>query len=85
MGFARTERFKKDFRRLDVTARERVLTALEKFAVSERHPSLGVKKMEGTDAIWELRASDTLRITFQRTGEVVTLRRTGTHNVLGRP
>jgi hypothetical protein len=42
-----------------------------------KYPSLGVKKMKGTRNIWEARASLSLRITFQLTGDVIILRNIG--------
>ncbi len=85
MEFVRTERFKKDFKKLDRTAQDRVLAALDKYAANTQHPSLQAKKMEGTDDIWEMRASDNLRVTCQPGKNQITLRRVGTHDILGRP
>lgn len=85
MQFVRTERFKKDFIRLPDEIQERVGISLERFLVNPRHPSLHVKKMEGTPHMWELRVSDNYRITFQFMQEAVLLRRVGTHNVLRQP
>jgi addiction module RelE/StbE family toxin len=85
MQLLRTERFKKDFKRLSAEIQERTGKALELFVSNPRHPSLNVKKMEGTPDIWELRVSDNYRITFQRVAEGILLRRVGTHNALRQP
>ena len=85
MVLLRTERFKKDFRRLPAEIRDRVDRVLRLFLSNPRHPSLHVKKMEGAPEIWELRVSDNYRITFQFVSEGVILRRIGTHNVLRQP
>ena len=85
MQLLRTERFKKDFKRLPSDIQERVGKALELFMTNARHPSLHVKKMEGAPDIWELRVSDNYRITFQFVQEGVLLRRVGAHNVLRHP
>lgn len=82
---SRTERFKKDFKRLDRLMQDRVLTSIEKFLINSRHPALHVKKMEGTSDIWEFRVSDNYRITFRWVGGEVILRRVGTHGILGNP
>ena len=82
MQVLRTERFKKDFKRLPSDIQERIGNALERFVDNPRHPSLHVKKMEGAPDIWELRVSDNYRITFQFVQEGALLRRVGTHNVL---
>ena len=81
----RTERFKKDFKRLPSEIQERVGTTLERFVDNPRHPSLHAKKMEGAPNIWELRVTDNYRITFQFVQEGVLLRRIGTHDVLRQP
>lgn len=80
--FLRTERFKKDFKRLPNDIQDRAGKALELFVSNPRHPSLHVKKMEGAPDIWELRVTDNYRITFQFVQEGVLLRRVGTHDVL---
>ena len=85
MQLFRTERFKKDFKRLPVAIQERVSKTLGRFVVDSRHPSLHVKKMEGAPDIWELRVTDNYRITFQFVQEGVILRQVGTHNVLRQP
>ena len=85
MQLFRTERFKKDFQRLPSDVQGRAAKALELFVANRRHPSLHVKKMEGTPDIWELRVSDNYRVTFQFVQEGVLLRRIGTHDLLRRP
>jgi mRNA-degrading endonuclease YafQ of YafQ-DinJ toxin-antitoxin module len=47
-------------------------------------PSLRTKKMHGLEDIWEARVTLSYRITFQRTGDTLLLRRIGTHDVLER-
>lgn len=85
MLLVRTERFRKDYRRLPPEIRERVAKALEQFVKNPRHPSLHAKKMEGAAGIWELRVSDNYRITFQFLEGDALLRRLGTHNILRHP
>ena len=85
MQLLRTERFKKDFKRLPADIQGRIGKALELFVAYSRHPSLHVKKMEGTPDIWELRVTDNYRMTFQFVQEGALLRRVGTHNVLRQP
>lgn len=85
MQLVRTNRFRKDFKRLPSEIQERTAKALDLFVSNTRHPSLQVKKMEGAPDIWELRVTDNYRITFQPIHEGVLLRRVGTHNVLRKP
>lgn len=76
----RTERFKRAAKKLDRLDRERLQRALEGLALDLRHPSLRVKRVQGTDRIWEARASDELRFTFEMSERVVLLRNVGRHD-----
>lgn len=80
MKLSRTERFKIAFRSLTAQDRKRVEKALRLMATDLRHPSLRVKKMEGTRNIFEARASRSLRITFQIESDVLLLRNVGAHD-----
>jgi len=51
-----------------------------------RHPGLRVKKIQGTETIWEARAGLAIRITFEIKGEAILLRNVGRHDkTLKRP
>jgi mRNA-degrading endonuclease RelE of RelBE toxin-antitoxin system len=63
--FSRTERFKKAFRALPEPVREKAVKALQLLAENPRHPSLQVKKIRGTENIWEARVDQKYRFTFQ--------------------
>jgi len=49
------------------------------------HPSLGHKKMAGQKDIFEIRVSKSYRLTYQKVGDTVYLRKVGTHNILRCP
>jgi len=85
MQLLRTERFKKDFKRLPREIQHKLPEALERFMTNPRHPSLQVKKMEDVRDIWEMRVTQSYRVTFQFVQEGVLLRRVGTHDVLRQP
>ena len=85
MHFFWTEPFKKDYKRLPVNIRAKIADALARFAENRHYPSLQTKKMEGSADIWEMRVSDTYRVTFQFVKEGVLLRRVGTHDILRTP
>ena len=85
IALLRTERFKKDFKRLPREIQTRTAKALALFLANPRHPSLQVKRMEGAPSIWELQVSRDCRITFQFEPEGVLLRRIETHDILNRP
>ena len=85
IALLRTERFKKDFKRLPREIQTRTAKALALVLSNPKHPSLHVKRMEGAPNIWELRVSRDYRVTFQFEPEGVLLRRIGTHDILNRP
>ena len=77
-----TERFRRAFASLTETDAARVEKALRMLGSDPRYPGLRVKRVQGTDGIWEARASDSLRITFEMEGEVLTLRMVGPHDAM---
>jgi mRNA interferase RelE/StbE len=78
--FERTTRFERAYAKLTTAQAERVDEAIRRFARDPSHPSLRVKRMAGTEHIWEARASQDLRITFERAGDRVTFRNVGRHD-----
>ena len=80
MRLAYTNRFGKAYAALDARDAERVRNALEHLATNLRHPGLRVKKMQGTERIWEARASDSIRITFEIDEDCILLRNVGAHD-----
>ena len=81
LRLARTERFKRSVLELDGRTRERLRKQLELLISNPRHPSLGVKKIKGTKAVFEARINDRYRFTFEygEEGEMI-LRVAGLHN-----
>jgi mRNA-degrading endonuclease YafQ of YafQ-DinJ toxin-antitoxin module len=65
---------------LTATDAVRVEKALRLLASEPRYPGLRVKRIQGTDGIWEAHASDSLRITFEMDGETLILRMVGPHD-----
>lgn len=84
MQFRRTERFKKAFRSLPVPIQQKAIKALRLLAENPRHPSLRVKKIQGTESIWEGRVDQKYRFTFQLENEndhvVIVLRNIDNHD-----
>jgi mRNA interferase RelE/StbE len=78
---ARTERFKKSVPELDGRTRQKLRKQLEILISNPRHPSLGIKKIKGTKAIFEARVNGRYRFTFEygEKDEIV-LRVVGPHN-----
>lgn len=86
MKYHRTARFRKAFKTLPQNIQEKTHKAFILFRQNPRHPSLGVKKMEGRN-IWEGRIDDFYRFTFEyqtnEHGETVCLfRNVGRHDIL---
>ncbi len=86
MQFVRTERFKRAYRKLEPAEQELVKKALRQLAVDRSYPGLRVKRLQGTAAVWEMRAGRDIRITFELTDEAYLLRNVGHHDAtLRRP
>jgi mRNA interferase RelE/StbE len=81
-----TTRFERAYAALEVNQAEQVDKALRLLAADPRYPSLRVKKMEGRKGVWEARASESLRLTFEMRGDSILLRNVGLHDeTLGNP
>ncbi len=78
-------RFQRSYRKLPVPLQAQVDAALLQMERDLRYPALGVKKIQGTQDIWEARVTRSCRITFHLDGDLVTLRTVGDHDVLKHP
>ena len=79
-----TARFRRAYAASD--DRERVQKALRLMSEDLHHPGLRVKRIQGTQRIWEARAGRSLRITFETEGDAIVLRNVGRHDeALRRP
>ena len=86
MTFLRTESFRRDFQALSPEIQEQVEKALRRMGTDLRHRSLRVKKMQPkARGIFEARVTRSFRMTFTLEGDVVLLRRVGTHDILKTP
>ncbi len=64
MIYRRTARFKKAYQDLPKHVRLKVAKAFILFQENPSHPSLGVKKIQGQENIWEGRIDQQYRFTF---------------------
>ncbi len=80
MLFDRTERFKRAYRKLESAEQELVKKALRQLMEDRSHPGLRVKRIQGTDGIWEMRAGRDIRVTFEIVNDVAVLRNVGHHD-----
>ena len=86
MKVARTERFKRAYRKLAEHEKVRVKKSIVQLLENRNHPGLRVKRIKGTDYIWEMRAGRDIRITFEVSEDVYILRNVGHHDTtLKRP
>ena len=80
MQFVRTARFKRAYRKLAPRYRELVKKALVQLLADYTHPGLRVKRVRGTERVWELRAGRDIRVTFEIEADAYVLRNVGHHN-----
>ena len=75
-----TRRFRRAYLGLSLNDAEHTRKALGFMSENLRHPSLQVKKIQGTENIWEARAGLSLRITFEMNEDTIILRNVGRHD-----
>jgi len=75
-----THRFERAYVSLEADDAARVAKALHLLAGNMRQPGLRVKKVQGTRDIWEARASQSLRLTFEIHEDLLILRNVGPHD-----
>jgi mRNA interferase RelE/StbE len=80
MSFKMTERFKRAYKKLDPTKQSSIKKAILKMENNINHPSLRVKRIQGTVNIWEASADLSIRLTFSRANQEITLRNCGEHD-----
>ncbi len=85
MKIQTTRPFDRDYARLSEELKERVDKQLTLLLRNPRHPSLRLKKIRGTEDIWEVRVTGGYRMTMQIAGDILILRRVGAHDVLRQP
>jgi len=81
MRFQRTERFKRMYKKLDLEQKNSIKKTLNLMSDNINHPSLRVKRVQGTKGTWEASATMGLRITFDREGDTIILRNCGEHDI----
>jgi mRNA interferase RelE/StbE len=80
MRFILTSRLQKAYQSLAADDQGRVQKAIRLMSGDLRHPSLRTIRIKGTQGIWEVRASKSLRITFETEGDALILRNVGHHD-----
>ena len=86
MKFIVTRRFRRAYAGLGFDDAEQTRKALILMNENLGHPGLHVKKIKGTDHIWEARAGLSIRITVEIKDDTILLRNVGRHDkTLKRP
>jgi mRNA-degrading endonuclease RelE of RelBE toxin-antitoxin system len=85
MNIQNTRSFTRDYRELREVIKGRVDKRIALLLTNPRHPSLHLKKVRGTEGVWEIRVTLDYRITLQIVGDTLLLRRVRTHDVLREP
>ena len=80
MRLVLTNRFNRAYQSLAADDQGRAQKAIRFMSGDLRYPGLRVKRIKGTQGIWEARASKSLRITFETEGDVLILRNVGHHD-----
>ena len=86
MIIARSPRFDRAYKKLSAEVREQFKVKIRLLVESNAsHPSLRVKRIRGTAAIWEASIDMNHRFTFEKIDNGIRLRVIGKHDVLGNP
>ena len=80
MRFVLTDRFKTAYRSLPGVLRRKADKAVRLLAENPRHPSLRLKKIQGTPGIWEARVDKGCRMTLELHDDFYLLRNIGKHD-----
>lgn len=82
MKIRRTDRFKKDYRRLPPDIQSRLDEKLRFLVRDPRHPSLRIHKLRRVEGIWEFSVTTNYRVVFEMEGEYCVLLGAGPHHIL---
>jgi len=77
LRIAVTESFRRCYEKLPAEIQAKVDRQLDRLSSDLRHPSLRVKKIKGTQDVWEARVDRGYRLTFSVREDVLYLRRVG--------
>jgi len=80
MRIARSESFKTAWKHLSEAQRVLAGKAIRHLTADLHYPALRVRKMKGTNFIWEARVNRSIRMTFQIDRDVILLRNIGQHD-----
>ena len=82
MRYVRTERFRKAAAKLPRDIQEKAAKAFLLFRDNLRHPSLGVKRIQGLPDVWEGRIDVNYRFTFHYEADTCVFCNIGPHAII---
>lgn len=86
MKVVRSPRFDRAYKKLPENVKKIFKEKIQLLIQSKfTHPSLRVKKIKGTDTIWEASIDMNHRFTFEKIEHGIKLRVIGKHNILDKP
>ncbi|WP_104372123.1 type II toxin-antitoxin system RelE/ParE family toxin [Desulfocucumis palustris] len=78
-------KFVRAYKKLDQQTRFQVDNTLQLLVKNPKHPSLRLKRIQGTKDIWEISVNMSVRITLRLSENIIQLRNVGTHEQVFRP
>jgi len=84
IGYQFTKRFKKEYQALPKEIRNNFDKKLSLFLENMSHPSIRIKRIQGTQDRWEGSITMKYRFTFELHGNKAIFRTIGTHDILNR-
>ncbi|WP_254904831.1 hypothetical protein [Clostridium tyrobutyricum] len=89
MIIERTDKFKREYKKLPNNIKESFKKQFARFVeypYAEFHPSLRIKRIQGTNDIFEMTITMSIRVTWQYIDDRILLRNIGRHDkTLGNP
>jgi len=83
-NFQFSKRFKKEFKKLPQNTQKSFNEKLSLFLQNMLHPSLRVKRIQGTKDRWEGSVTMKYRFTFELIEDTIIFRAIGTHDILSK-
>jgi len=80
-----SNRFIRSYKKLDRATRLQVDKTLQVMVLNPNHPSLRLKRVQGTKSIWEASVNMSIRITLSFSEDTIQLRNVGSHEQVFRP
>ena len=80
-----TSRYLRGYKRLTPDVRRQVDKAIRMVTTNPNHPSLRLHRVQGTDDVWEISPTMSIRITLRFRDDLIEFRNVGPHDDVLRP